>query len=802
MEGMAGARRAYAVLRVIEQACKAGMDVAPEFDGAERVHAAAVFIGHAFPCTWASAWRNRSRSLDEIWREALRSASQGASLDQFLPIFCGSAAGKGMRHADARRAPLIFVGAVLYWQLRQVGEKSLDASGRQYILNVIADASGVEAQNVFLKHDRVNQALEERLGDCYKRLDMESKMRCLAAIDAVAIRSRVSRTSVVIGVDRQLGSSSELEELVKAGVLRGPDVGNRRQQAKEGWMCAGALALAFATALAIATQIPAAGESMLWMLLSFPLVLETCYWLVEQLQAWRMGPYSAVRYDYSLSGVEEPVWVAVPVVLHSEDQFVELERTLLWNVRTVNDDGVRFVLLTDLADSHLEPSGAEESAAVERIAALVQRVNGVAGARYGRPVHFAHRPRKFVSSEGAWMGEGRKLGKIHLLHRAIIDGEKAFSFASPGFYENVSLCRYLFVCDEDTQIGRDCIQRLAGVLAHPWNRISPKASGGSIGHGLAAPSSHVVDASVTSWRFPQVCVGDTANPLKPAPRWRDPKNDATGQCLYTGKGMYDPRTYRLMCDEQLAGRALSHDTIESFMLRPTYVDDAAIFESFPQSPAALARRDERWARGDMLNLLRFPSLAGSDQVPSKLRACTTIGQQVLGWLGGFLGFPLIIVSLSRPTAAGQLSLLAIFFFPGMVRLVWRAVANAASAGIGQTLRLVIVGGISLFIATGIRVWRAPRTFLVIAAAWGRAIRAWVTKKGGLRWSPASKGMRAKRLGLSWAASAAFSLAAASLFLLPPSSHTWLTLLIVSGWLLLPVEHFLLIKKDDFHKRTV
>jgi len=238
------------------------------------------------------------------------------------------------------------------------------------------------------------------------------------------------------------------------------------------------------------------------------------------------------------------------------------------------------------------------------------------------------------------------------------------------------------------------------------------------------------------------------------------------------------------------------------MLRPTYVDDAAIFESFPQSPAALARRDERWARGDMLNLLRFPSLVGSDQVQSKFLACTTIGQQVLGWLGGFLGFPLIIVSLWRPTAAGQLSLMAMFLFPGIIRLVWRAVVNAPSVGIGQTLRLFIVGCISLFIATAIRVWRAPRTFLVIGGAWGRAIKAWVSKKGGLRWSPASKAMRAKHAGLSWAASAIFSLSAASLFLLPPSSHSWVTLLVVSAWLLLPVEHFLLIKKDDFHKRTV
>ncbi|CRD47150.1 hypothetical protein [Stenotrophomonas maltophilia] len=802
MEGMAGARRAYAALRVIEEACGMAMDVAPGFDGAERVHAAAGFIARAFPCTWISAWRNRSRSIDEIWSAAIQCASQGASFDGFLSTFCGSAVGRGMRHADARRAPLIFVAAVLYWRLNQSGRQNLDPTSQLYILEVIADASGVEAQDAFLKHDCVDQALGERLGDRYQCLDMESKVRCHAAVDAVAERSRVSRISIVFDEEMRPRSSSELEELVRTGVVPGRACGDQNQQAREGWVCVGAFALSFLTVLVIAASLPVAKDSVLWVIFAFPLILETCYWLAEQLQAWRIGPYSAVRYDYSLSGVEDPVWVAVPVLLHGEEQLIQLERTLLWNVRSVNDDGVRFVLLTDLADSPEEPSGEEDAATVERIAAMVERVNEAAGARYRRPVYFAHRRRMFVSSEGAWMGEGRKLGKIHLLHRAIIDGEEPFSSTSPSFYEDISRCRYLFVCDEDTQIGRDCIQRLAGVLAHPWNEISRETREMGGGHGMAVPSGHIADASVTPWRFPQVCVGDAANPHKPAPRWRDPKNDTTGQCLYTGKGLYDPRTYRLLCDEQVASEALSHDTIESFMLRPTYVDDAAIFESFPRSPASLARRDERWARGDMLNLLRFPRLAKSDRVHRKLLASITVCQQTLGWLGGFLGFPLILVSLWRPDPTSQLSLLAILLFPGAIRLVWRAVANSPNVGISHTLRLLVMGGMFLLLATAIRVCRAPRTFLVTGAAWGRAIMAWVTNRGVLLWSPASKVSNGSKLGFSWAEVATFAVSFASMLLLPASSLTWVALVVFCGWLVLPAERLLLIKKDDFHKRSV
>jgi hypothetical protein len=41
-----------------------------------------------------------------------------------------------------------------------------------------------------------------------------------------------------------------------------------------------------------------------------------------------------------------------------------------------------------------------------------------------------------------------------------------------------------------------------------------------------------------------------------------------------------------------------------------------------------------------------------------------------------------------------------------------------------------------------------------------------------------------------------------MLLLPASSLTWVALVVFCGWLVLPAERLLLIKKDDFHKRSV
>jgi hypothetical protein len=80
--------------------------------------------------------------------------------------------------------------------------------------------------------------------------------------------------------------------------------------------------------------------------------------------------------------------------------------------------------------------------------------------------------------------------------------------------------------------------------------------------------------------------------------------------------------------------------------------------------------------------------------------------------------------------------------------------------------------------------------------------AWVTNRGGLLWSPASKVSNGSKLGFSWAEVATFAVSFASMLLLPASSLTWVALVVFCGWLVLPAERLLLIKKDDFHKRSV
>lgn len=79
---------------------------------------------------------------------------------------------------------------------------------------------------------------------------------------------------------------------------------------------------------------------------------------------------------------------------------------MLWNVRSVNDDGVCFVLLIDLVDLLEELFGEEDVVMVEWIVVMVEWVNEVVGVWYWCFVYFVYCCCMFVLSEGVWMGEG------------------------------------------------------------------------------------------------------------------------------------------------------------------------------------------------------------------------------------------------------------------------------------------------------------------------------------------------------------------------------------------------------------
>lgn len=799
--------RAYGALRDIDLACLGIEDASAylECDTKRRgVLRASSFIRGVFRFNALGLWRNSGRSIDGIWQLAVDVACQQRPYRDFVGAFFQSDL-KTLPYRDACRGPLIFVAAVFHAQLRIADAQGSEGVRWQHIFGAILDASGTKAARLFLDASPSTKSLRAAAGVFYDELNFDSKIQCHEALEGARARRTVAGREVKpephcegddCDIRRQL-----YEKLRDQSGRKGFGTERVLMRICLSAMLVSSLVLCGAAALANASFL----TRILWIVLAFPVLLELALWLGEQVASKKAGPYNSLGIDLVQSGVTEKMWVVVPVLLHSAAQMERLEQTLLSNIKSVNDDSVKFVVLTDLPDSSSAPSISDDEAWVALLEEMVERLNATIGEEYGRPVHFAHRIRTYVSKEKCWMGRGRKLGKLDLFHEAVLEGGKGFAWTSTGFYSEIEGSRLVFVCDEDSQIGRNCLQRLAGVLLHPFN--SPRVENGSIksGHAMAVPALHIPSSVAESWRLRPLTVGGVVAPGSTPPRMTDARQDAFGQCLYSGKGLYDLRVYRQVCPRTIKDVALSHDTIESFSLRPTYVGDAALLEGFPESVDSRERREERWARGDFQNALsmvtRSPAAIFEKLTPL---AKYTLARQVLSWAVAWATFPLALVSICFGANVAQSLLgLSVVFIPGVVRIAWRFLWDVLVVGRPYPLAtLLSTFGIALSFSA-LSIWRSPIAFVRLTVAFARAVSSTCTGERRLRWRTSSQAeagsAKSSKSGMLSVAALTISWAIAWAFAgeIRPQQ-----VLMTLPWILLPFESSWLNRKSDVYKHSI
>src|SRR4029077_13657309 len=79
----------------------------------------------------------------------------------------------------------------------------------------------------------------------------------------------------------------------------------------------------------------------------------------------------------------------------------------------------------------------------------------------------------------------------------------------------------------------------------------------------------------------------------------DVYQDLFGSGSFTGKGIYDVDAFEAATGHTFPdNRILSHDLIEGNYARCGLTSDIELFDDFPASYLAYARRDQRWMRGD------------------------------------------------------------------------------------------------------------------------------------------------------------------------------------------------------------
>ncbi len=214
--------------------------------------------------------------------------------------------------------------------------------------------------------------------------------------------------------------------------------------------------------------------------------------------------------------------------------------------------------------------------------------------------HFFQRKRQWNPSEGLWLGWERKRGKL-VEFVELLKGKKDTSFT---FIEaDLSLLkdvRYIITLDSDTQLPLESAQRMVGTLHLPFNQpvLNETKTRVIEGYGVLQPRLSMSHEASMRSRFASLWSTDPGvDPYAFAVS--DPYQDALGQGIFIGKGIFDVETfYKVLCERIPDNRVLSHDLLEGGFLRTGLLSDIELIDDYPAKFIVFQRRQHRWVRGD------------------------------------------------------------------------------------------------------------------------------------------------------------------------------------------------------------
>jgi len=316
-----------------------------------------------------------------------------------------------------------------------------------------------------------------------------------------------------------------------------------------------------------------------------------------------LGPRRLPRVELREIPAELRTIVVVPTLLTTAANVSEQVEQLEVHYLANSDGDLRFALLSDWVDAPSETlEGDDElfATAVEGVSRLNQRYGPAPG--NGERFFLFHRKRLWNEREGKWMGWERKRGKLHELNQLLRgSANTTFVRVSDKAMTDLSGVRYVITLDADTRLPRGSVARLVGTMAHPLNRPHFNTREGRVVEGYA-----IVQPRITP-SLPIGREGSRAQRIYSGPGGIDPYSAAVSDVYqdlfregsYTGKGIYDIDAF----ETALAGKMpenslLSHDLFEGIFARVGLATDIELFEEFPSRYAAIAARQDRWARGD------------------------------------------------------------------------------------------------------------------------------------------------------------------------------------------------------------
>ena len=439
--------------------------------------------------------------------------------------------------------------------------------------------------------------------------------------------------------------------------------------------------------------------------------------------------------------------VTVPTLLMNEKQVRGLVTDMEVRYLANRDAHLHFALLTDLPDSAARPHERDAHPLVDLAVRLIDQLNAKYASRGQGYFLLFHRHRVFNHRQGVWMGWERKRGKLLDLNKLLVGEFDAFPIKA-GCLDVLGQIRYVLTLDSDTQLPRGSAAKLIGAIAHPLNQavIDPKRRIVTEGFGILQPRIGVAVQSASQSRLASIYSGQSGFDVY-ARAVSDAYQELYGEGIFTGKGIYEVRTFHEVLDRRFPRNALlSHDLIEGAYVRAGLATDVELIDDYPSHYSAYTRRKHRWVRGDWQIarwlFSRVPEESGH-RVPNpiseisrwkildNLRRSLVEPFTFILFVAGWLGLP------GGPAYWTEVGLF-LLFFPTIVQLFFglgRAIAGGRTGGVGQ----VFAGFGQALLLTILNLAFLPhQTLLAFDAIIRSLVRAFITGERLLEWETAAE----------------------------------------------------------------
>ena len=324
----------------------------------------------------------------------------------------------------------------------------------------------------------MDRTLRNDPAGAYAHMDFDTRDRYRRAIEEFARHSSAGETEIATAAielarhaNRHVGFyifGANLKELrEKVGIGRGFSTAIRDAVlAVPSLVYLGGAVLATTAILWAVDQV--AGPLPWWFLLLLVIpASQSALAIVNLLVSHFLQPRVQVRMDFR-GGVPEDyrTLVVVPTLLLSRSSLERLIGNLEIYYLANRDSNIYFGLVTDLPDSELPGTTAEEREIIDHCVAGIRELNRRHAAHGHNPFFLFHRDREWNEAERRWMGAERKRGKLDLLNHFLLGHGARFPL-TVGELDELNSTRYVLTLDSDTQLPRDTAWKLIGSMAHP-----------------------------------------------------------------------------------------------------------------------------------------------------------------------------------------------------------------------------------------------------------------------------------------------------------------------------------------------